>query len=107
METMTLTIRQSVLAGKACFTLQNTETGNRRTFKVVRAKKEGMENLYYVSVLNGPDNESSYAYMGMLNANRGTFRTTVNAKIRSDSVSFNPSAFFNWNSPLDVGILSF
>jgi hypothetical protein len=47
-----------IFAGKSLVTFLNTKTGNRFTFKVKQAKNS---NLFFVSVLNGPE---SYAYIG-------------------------------------------
>lgn len=61
-----------LLAGKALFTILNTETGNRFTFKVKITDKKFLQaktRFYFVSVLTGNNNESDYTYMGMLKIN--------------------------------------
>lgn len=52
-----------VTAGKARFTVSNTETGNRFTYRV-RTNRTG--EVLFVSLLCGPDNESHYSYLGFI-----------------------------------------
>ena len=52
---------QFILAGNALFTVENTATGNRFTFKV---RKPDDDKPHFVSVLTGPDNEHDYAFLG-------------------------------------------
>jgi hypothetical protein len=65
-----------VLAGKAIFTVQNEKTGNRFTFKVKQADcytnlvSSEKQKVWFVSVLNGPDNGSNYAYIGTIFGNQ-------------------------------------
>jgi hypothetical protein len=89
-----------ILAGKANFTLVSTKTSKRFTYKVnlVHCNKckrdwsgrkeqscEGCpchaelgERRWFVSVLTGPNNETDYAYAGVL-------------RVGSDGVEFNPT----------------
>ena len=58
-----------MLAGKAFFTLRSTKTGNRFTYKVVRATDKDTNepiNLWFVSFLTGPDNWANYTYIGVI-----------------------------------------
>lgn len=48
-------------AGNATFTLQSRTTGQRFTYRM-RASEDGQ--LHFVALLNGSDNETSYAYIG-------------------------------------------
>ena len=50
-----------ILAGNALFTVENTTTGNRFTFKV---RQPDDTKPHFVSVLTGPNNESDYAFLG-------------------------------------------
>lgn len=52
-----------ILAGNARFTLVSKKTGTRFTYRV-RAK-EGTD-LFFVSLLNGSDNESDYQFLGTI-----------------------------------------
>jgi len=72
-----------VKAGRAIFTLQDTRTGQRYTFKVNRSHEKNKE-MYFVSVLTGPDNTNSYTYLGIFDTDpiRGlTFRETHRSRV--------------------------
>lgn len=76
-------------AGNATFTVVSRTTGKRFTYRV-RAAKEGTP--HFVQVLTGPDNTSSYTYLGTIFAD-GTFRHTRKSAISESA----PSAqAFNW-----------
>jgi uncharacterized protein DUF6011 len=49
-------------AGDATLTLRSAKTEARFTYKIEAA--EGGKVTHFVSLLNGPDNEGSYAYLG-------------------------------------------
>ena len=51
-----------VLAGNAIITLQSGNTDNHFTYKFKRAKDN--DNLYFINLLSGPDNEQDYQYVG-------------------------------------------
>lgn len=59
-------IHRFVLGGNATFTLKNTVTGNRFTYKVAVIREDGRVSPHFVKLLTGPDNESSYEYMGII-----------------------------------------
>ncbi len=59
-----------VYAGRALFTLVSRRTQRRFTYKVNSAKSNREANTRFVRVLNGPDNETSYLYLGYLNATK-------------------------------------
>lgn len=77
--------KEFITAGKSTFTFSvNAEyaaANNLKphyTFKVV--KKEANDRwpeTYFVSVLTGPDNTTSYTYLGMLDPKNGSIRTTA------------------------------
>ena len=54
-------IKTFLLAGKAILTLRSARTGTRYTFKVSKAKDR---ELWFVKLLTGSDNYSSYSYIG-------------------------------------------
>ena len=60
--------RDFMLGGNATVTLVSVKTGTRFTYKI-RANDEG--DVYFVSLLSGPDNESDYSYLGRIA--RGVF----------------------------------
>lgn len=79
-----------MLAGNARVTVVSKTTGTRFTFKV-RECKDNPE-LFFVSVLNGPDNWSNYAYVGFVR--RGVYyHGRAKARVGADA----PSAkAFDW-----------
>ena len=54
-------IKQFALAGNATITLQNGHTGNYFTYKITKHKEN---DVYFVRLLHGPDNENDYQYVG-------------------------------------------
>lgn len=61
---ITQTAETFILAGNATFTLLNTRTQNRLTYKVSQCADK--PSLYFVAVLTGPDNEQDYRYLGTI-----------------------------------------
>lgn len=83
-----------ILAGKAIFTVCN-DKGEHFTYKVVSKDdryKQG-QKVYFASLLTGPDNESSYTYMGLLNSEKLSLVPTKGSKIGSGSKS---AKVFRW-----------
>ncbi len=82
-------IRAFVTGGKAHFTLENDATAERVTYRVMRprgAKREDTTCPLFVSVLTGPDNTSSYSYLGTI------FRDAQGAKyVQTRKSKFSPS----------------
>lgn len=75
-----------VKAGRAIFTVKS-KTGQYYTYKV--GKSEGSEKFspaWFIHLLTGPDNTSSYTYMGMLNPKDGTIRLTHSSRFSDDSL---------------------
>jgi hypothetical protein len=60
--------RDFITGGNATVTLVSTKSGTRFTYKI-RANDEG--DVFFVSLLSGPDNENDYRYMGRIA--RGVF----------------------------------
>lgn len=82
---------QFILAGKAIFTILNTKTEKRFTFKVKAKKNDDGSKIWFVSVLTGSDNNTDYAYLGMINGSG--FKSTRASKITENALSFKA---FNW-----------
>jgi len=80
--------RKFIVAGKAIFTVENTITGKRFTYKV---KKHDEKDLWFVSVLDGPDNYVNYAYIGIIQD--GTFELTRRSRVKETAQSFR---VFKW-----------
>jgi hypothetical protein len=81
-------IKIFIYAGNATFTITNTKTGNRFTYKVRKSKDN---DIYFVSVLTGSDNTNDYSYIGFIK--NELFKTSKKSKVTSDSPSFK---VFNW-----------
>lgn len=68
-----------IFSGKSTVTFLNTDSGNRFTFKVKQAKDS---NMFFVSVLNGPER---YSYIGT--AIEGNYRHGKKSAISKDAQS--------------------
>lgn len=91
-----------VLAGKAIFTVQNENTGNRFTYKVSQAKQaDNKRKVWFVSVLNGPD---SYSYIGTIFGNDFNptlnFRNTKKSTVKEDAQCFKVFAWMLKNKSI-------
>ena len=72
-------------AGNARLTLRSKKTGTRFTYRV-RAPEDGDGSIYFVAVLTGEDNNSSYSYLGFIR--RGVyFHGNRKAKVGGDAPS--------------------
>jgi len=64
-------IRRYIEAGNAYFTIRNSETGNRFTYRVNAPKgRRGDAAILFVSVLSDADNNSGYRYIGFVRDGR-------------------------------------
>lgn len=83
------------LAGNATLTIRSSKTGNRFTYRIRQSedKGDGKAPVFFVALMNGPDNDESYIYLGTIFA--GRFRLTAKSKVSKDA----PSAIaFDWFS---------
>lgn len=78
-----------ILAGKSLFTVSNSKSGNRFTYKIKKHKTT--PNLFFVSVLTGSNNTSDYTYIGKVSNNQ--FSLTPKSRFKSDATSV---VVFNW-----------
>lgn len=83
-----------ILGGNARFTLVSPKSGLRITYRVEKA--ENNPELYFVSVLVGPDNTRDYAYLGTL-TERGGFKHGSKSKISRDAPSTKAFAWLSDN----------
>jgi hypothetical protein len=83
-------IQRYVVAGKATFTLQSPKTGTRYTYRVRRAKDK--DDLFFVGLLRGADNENDYAYMGVVAD--GALRATAKSRVAQDAPSWKALDWF-------------
>ncbi len=93
-------IKKFMLAGKAIFTLESIRTGKWLTYQIKKKifKKdingESVEIIFYfVSVLTGPENETSYTYLGTISSNF-VVKLTAKSKIDESAISFKALSFF-------------
>lgn len=84
--TLTDTTLSHLLSGKAIFTLQSKATGARFTYEVTKkVKPDG--DLWFVGLLNGPDNHS-YAYLAFMRDIKEGLRTSAKSCAKADAPSF-------------------
>ena len=84
-------VRPFILGGHAKFTVLNTDSGKRFTYKVNGLPDEPQKDIRLVKVLNGPDNYENYLYIGAIIG--GVFRLTKGSKCSDNALS---SKAFDW-----------
>lgn len=77
-----------ITAGDAIFTVElpdgfNNGDGPRHYTYRVSKSQDG--RVYFVKCLKGSDNTKDYAYLGLMNNNDGSVRTTGKSKFKADS----------------------
>lgn len=90
-----------ILAGNATVTFRSAKTGTHYTYKIRKADKTGLPggvalsaaapDSWFVKLLIGADNQSSYTYIGMIR--NGKFGPTRASKLDANSV---PVKTFTW-----------
>ena len=79
-----------ITAGNATVTVESLKTQKHLTFKVSQMKNsyngKPIADKFFVSLLNGPDNMSSYMYLGVLNGDEG-LKLTAKSKAQDDAPS--------------------
>ena len=66
-------VKDFAFAGNATITLQSGTTGKHYTYKIKKCKDS--DNLYFIHLLHGPDNEEDYHYIGAYYKDSGYFHT--------------------------------
>jgi hypothetical protein len=84
-----IALEQFILAGNATFTVTSKRTGTHFTFKV---RKPSETAPHFVSLLNGPDNENSYCFMGVI-FNGQDFRMGRKSRITANASSAKAFAY--------------
>lgn len=81
--------RRYILGGKATITLVSKKTGIRFTFRISKPKDDGRPDngFRFVSVLNGPDNWTNYAYFGFIRPTGVFFHGGAKAKVAETAAS--------------------
>lgn len=75
-----------ITAGNAKVTLRSKVSGVRFTFKIRKKDDNAGGTITFVSLLNGPDNWTNYAYIGLLTAHKG-LRLTAKSNASEDAPS--------------------
>lgn len=87
-----------ILAGNATFTVTNESSGNRFTYRIRKAGYGTATfkdtDVFYVSVLTGSDNTSSYQYLGTFFS--GTSKTYVHSTKSKISISADSNKVLTW-----------
>lgn len=94
---MSKVTKQFVLAGKATFTIEVPESFRTEkpdldlkphyTFRVEHKAASGQyKEAWFAKLLTGPDNTRNYSYVGILNADSGSVRTTAKSKLAADNI---------------------
>lgn len=86
-------VKDFVLGGRAIFTIRSQATGKRFTYRLYRSAKK--KNIYFLSLLTGPNNLNDYSYMGLIDSNYGLLPIrTKGSEIGEDAVSYKAISFF-------------
>ena len=87
-------IKRFVYAGNSKFTLVSKKTGIRFTFRI---RKKADQDFWFVSLLNGPDNENNFAYIGYIHSLRDGGRILRHGGAKSRAGFESPSwKAFQW-----------
>ena len=70
--------KEFAFAGNAIITLESENTKNHFTYKIKQSKTD--ENLFFINLLHGPDNEADYSYVGCYYLDREIFVPRKNWK---------------------------
>lgn len=82
-----------LFGGKATLTLKSLKTGNHYTYKI-RSNKE--KTVFFVSLLNGPNNDSDYMYMGTI-FDKKNFKLTSKSKVSKEAKSYKAFFYYFYN----------
>lgn len=69
-------------AGKATVTISSRKSGTHYTYKFSKPSDDKESDLYFVSALTGPDNESDFTYIGLAFKDRVANGLKLTAKSR-------------------------
>jgi hypothetical protein len=92
-----IALEKFVLAGNATFTAVSKKTGTRFTFKVSQPDDT---KPHFVALMNGPDNENSYCFMGTI-FNGMDYRHGKKARVGMDAPSAKAFEYI-WNHRNDA-----
>ncbi len=82
-------------AGNATLTLVSVKSGNRFTYKIRKPAESKGPVAFFVSLMNGPDNENNFSYLGHVynNASGLRYQHGRKSKIGAESAS---ALAFQW-----------
>lgn len=88
-------VKEYMKAGNATITIRSKKTGNRFTFKIKASDpaERYPNKVWFVSVLNGPDNWTNYMYMGKINSDFKMFEWTRASRVGTEALSWKA---FDW-----------
>lgn len=89
--------RAYVLGGNATFTIENTGSGGRFTYRVKRAPQREQAadtRPWFVSVLTGPQNTTDYKYIGVIDSTGRGFYPGKKSTIGANAPSVVAFAWF-------------
>lgn len=99
--------KRFALGGNARLTLVSTKTGARYSYRIRGKSNNDAHNdqfgivrpgyvadVFFVSLLTGPDNEADYKYLGIINALSLTFRRTAKSCAGEQAPSYMAFAYF-------------
>lgn len=89
-------IKLFIIGGKAVLTLESKNTGRWFTYRIRMAKKDDEKSPFFVSLLTGNNNESSYTYLGTIfkKEDKLDFKLTKKSTISEDALSYKAFNFF-------------
>jgi hypothetical protein len=79
-------IKTFFYAGRATVTLKNSNTGNRFTYRVTTPQDHDGNPPYFVKLMTGPDNETSFTFIGTI-FDKKTYRHSAKSKISINTIS--------------------
>lgn len=86
-------VDEFIKAGRAIFTIESKKTGKWFTYKVVAPKEQKPERpVWFVKLMTGTDNESSYSYLGTIFSKE--FKHTSKSRITPDAIGYKAFDFF-------------
>jgi hypothetical protein len=81
-------IKNFIFAGNSTFTLKNPNTNKHFTYKVYNPNKnKEKEDIFFVKVLTGTNNETDYSYVGYVKNDKYYHGKPNKTKIKPDSPS--------------------
>lgn len=81
-----------MLAGNSTITIKSSLSGKHYTYRVKKIREDGP--VYYVSLLNGSDNEKSYCYIGLYDSVSNKFKITSKSKMTYNSTPVKAFQYF-------------